>query len=93
MEAHIKLVFQNAGHQPLADNDIVPSFNDAFNLTKAPYVYHILIAFFNCACCCSELCFFVGLLVQQLLKKVVFNFKAAHNLSHCADADAELDGG
>ena len=93
MEAHIKLVFQNAGNQPLADDDIMSSLNDVSYLTEAPDVYHVLLAFLNRACCSSELCFFVRLLFQELMHEVVFNLKAAHNLSHCADVDAEFDGG
>ena len=93
MEAHIKLVFQHAGHQSLADDDILSGLNDISYLTEAPDVYHVLLAFLNRACCSSELCFFVRLLVQELLQEVVFDLKAAHNLSHCADVDAEFDGG
>ena len=48
MKAHVKLVSQHVGHQPLADDEVVLALNSDSNLVQAPDVLLVLFVVMNC---------------------------------------------
>ena len=63
MEAHVKLVFHYAGHQPLTDDYVVLAFDRDSYLVEAPDVMIVLFIVLNCTRYCCDLIFSVKLFV------------------------------